>query len=241
MVEMIVAMVLSALALTGAYRLWKFQQTQSLRIQNAIEARNQLALSSNLLSKSITLAGYGMNDIPGMVKSDEEGSDTLIIYSNPDEAVSTLESDYTSDHSNTQVRVVDGSMFSTSAYVGVTDGVHGEVRKVASYSSGRVRMTESLSYNYSMSNTRVYPIVREKYYSDQASKYLIRMVNDQSQTIGEQVRNFQVSFRDKNGVSTESLPNTRNVFYSVTGDYAPIQGTINSIIYTNTAVPRNLL
>jgi prepilin-type N-terminal cleavage/methylation domain-containing protein len=241
LIETIVGMLVSALVLGGIYNLWKHNHIETLRLQARHEARNQLILASKKLSRSITLVGLGMPGIPAIERSDDVdiGTDTLKLYSNAGEQSSALSSDYSGGSTN--LLLADGGIFSGATHVGISDGTHGELRRINSRSGSVIILNSAFSHDYSTTAARAYPATREIFYTDQDQEHLMRIVGGTAQIAGKQVHNFQVSFLDKDGSSTNTVSEIRTVTFSLTGQYEPIRGTLNSLVYTNTAIPRNLM
>jgi prepilin-type N-terminal cleavage/methylation domain-containing protein len=238
-IELIIGVVLSSLVLTGIYRLWKSSTTESTKIQSKIDLRNQMALSTKRLNQSITVAGLGLNKVVGLQKSDAVGSDTLFVYTNDQEAKTTLETPY--NHGQTYVRVVDDGIFEGARFVALTCGSVGEIRTIRETASGKIYLHSAFANDFDVACTQVMPASREMFYSDQSQKKLVRIVNLSSPAIvGNSIHNFQVSFRDRNGTQTDNLGEVKFVNYSLTGIYSVSHGDLSSIVHSSTSIPRNI-
>lgn len=239
MVEVLVASVVGALVLAGTFRLWKSNHDEGFRIQKKTELRDMMALSSKRIQRSITLAGLGIDRAPTLAKSDAVGSDTLFLFTNEAEQKSAVFSDLV--HGQSHVQVENPSVFHGSRYLVVSDGSRGEVRAIENIEGSTVVLREPLTGTYSRSATTVFPARREAYFTDQEGSRLIRVLDGTSKVIAENIRNFQVSFRDGRGVSTEDAAATRTVHFSFTGEYPARPGALNSVVFTSIAIPRNVL
>lgn len=238
--EIIVGMTIGTFVLAGLYRLWSNNSEESLKIQRKIEIRNQVALSTKRLNQSITLAGIGLEKVVGLTKADAVGSDTLVIYTNPNEHRTTLVMAHHPQYS--MIRVADGDIFANASYVVLTDGTNGEARRIRAREGSTLYLSENFSYQYTVAATTVMPATSHKFYSDQEREMLVCVVNEGDPSIvGRKIKNFQISFRDRNGAVTQALREIRFVNYSLTGVFPSREGAINSVVYSSTSIPRNIL
>jgi Tfp pilus assembly protein PilE len=239
LIEVLVGAVVAAIALAGAFRLWKTNTEESHRLHKKAELRDRMAIASKQLQKSVTLAGLGLQRAPTMAKSDAVGSDTLIIYTNPQETRSGVLSDLV--QGQYAIHVANGSIFQGASYMVISDGTRGEVRRIDRAQGYVVVLSSPLGSAYPRATVTVQPAIREKYYTDQAESRLIRVVNGTTKVLGEDIRNFQVSFKDRTGASTEVATSARSVHFSFTGIFPAREGALSSVIFTSTAIPRNVL
>lgn len=239
LVEALVGLVVGAIMLAGSFRLWKTHSEESFRLQKKAELRDRMTLSSKRIQRSITLAGLGLSRIPTLVKEDAVGSDTLFIYTNGSEARTGVLSDLTAGQF--AVHVEDASAFAGARFLAVSDDTHGEVKPIESMNGNVIVLGAPLESIYLRAATSAYPARREKYFSDQAGNRLIRSVDGSPKVLAEDIHNFQVSFRDRYGVSTEESLRVRTVHFSFTGHFPAREGALNSIVFTSTAIPRNTL
>jgi Tfp pilus assembly protein PilW len=238
-VELLVGAVIGAITLAGAFRLWKSNQEESFRLQKKTELRDKMALSSKHLQRAITLAGYGLRKSPGMAKMDEVGSDTLVVYTNGEEIRSGFLSNlYVGQYA---IYVENGAAFANVRYMAISDTAKGEVKPIDRVQGNVVVLARPLEAAYNRLDSWALPARREKFYTDQDSLRLIRVVDGTPRVIAEDVRNFQISFKDDSGNSTEVLNQVRAVQFSFTGVFPAREGAINSEVFTSTAIPRNLL
>lgn len=238
-IEIMIGTVIGGIVLAGAFGVWKSSQEEGHRLQKKNQLRDQMALASKQIQRSITLAGTGMGLAPNLVRADAVGSDTLMIFTNQGEARSSLVSNpavgqYT-------VFVADGSIFQNARFLALADTARGEVKPIDRVQGTVVILGKPLERSYDRMVTMAIPAKREKYYSDQESKTLIRMVDGQAKVMGEDILNFQVSFRDRRGASTNDPRQARTVWFSYTGTFPAREGALNSLLFTSTAIPRNVL
>lgn len=238
--EIVVGMTIGAFVLAGLYRLWSNNSEESLKLQRKIEIRNQVALSTKRLNQSITLAGIGLEKVVGLTKADAVGSDTLVVYTNASEHRTTLILSHHPQYS--MVKVADGSIFANASYVVLTDGTNGEARRIRSREGSTLFLSENFNHQYAVATTTVMPATSHKFYSDQDREMLVCVVNAGDPSIvGRKIKNFQISFRDRNGGVTHALREIRFVNYSLTGVFPTREGAINSVVYSSTSIPRNIL
>ena len=239
LVEVLVGMVVSGFVLAGAYSLWTTQHQEGFRLEKKIELRNVIALSSKKLQRSITLAGIGLNGAAIMAKEDAVGTDTLIVYTNLGETKSDLTSDITSsDH---VVHVANSAIFSGAGYIAAGSSGNGEIRRILKVEGSVLLLGAPFSRTYPAATCKVYPAVRERYFTDQETSTLIREKNGTSFVVAKSIRNFQVSFWNKQGESTELQKDIRSVQFSFTGIFPAKEGALSSMVFSSTAIPRNTL
>lgn len=238
LVEAMIGLVVGALTLAGGFRLWKANHEESLRIEKKSELRGRMVLSSKRIQRSITLAGLGMAKAPTLAKSDAVGSDTLVVFTNAGEQRSGLLSDlYAGQFA---LYVGDPQIFQGARFLAVSDGERGEVKPIDRISGSVVVLSRPLESAYSRIRASALPARRERYFTDQGGNRLLRDLDGSARVLGEDMRNFQVSFRDKHGASTEDPRAVRAVHFSFTGIFPAREGMLNSVLFTSTAIPRNL-
>jgi hypothetical protein len=235
-----VGMVVSTIVLAGAYRLWKTHEEQGHQLTQKINIRNEMTLSSKRIQRSVTLAGLGLGGAANLAKEDAVGSDTLVIYTNPNEDRSVLVSDYIHVGSAV-VHVAEPSKFSGARYLAIKSATSGEIRKIVGMNSSIVMLESPFQFDYPAATSAVFPATRERFYSNQEAKALMREAKDGSIIVAKNVTNFQVSFRNKHGESTEIVNEVRTVVFSFTGVFDAREGALNSIVFSSTAIPRNTL
>jgi hypothetical protein len=239
LVEAIVGMLIASLVLAGGYTIWRTHETEGMRISRKIDLRNKLTLASKRLQRSVTLAGLGLSGAANLVKDDAVGSDTLTIFANPEEAKAALLAD--ADHSTPAIRVDAQNLFPAGGYVALVGGGHAELRRVVSVSGGTLNLDSAFANDYPAAGTLAFPAQRERYYSDQDSARLIHEVRGARQVVASNVKNFQVSFADMRGNSTDAPAQVRTVRFSFTGIFPAREGAANSMVFSSTAIPRNTL
>ena len=239
LVEAMVGMLIGAIVMAAAYSLWLTHQEEGYRLGKKIDVRNQLTLASKRLQRSITLAGLGLGGAANMLKSDAMGSDTLILYFNSQEVRGTLSAN--AQHTDPVIQVDNPAPFDAAQYVAISYAGHGEIRRVVSVSGSTIHLDTAFAVDYPMAGSLVYPAAREVFFSEQDSTRFIRVVGGERQIMAKSVKNFQVSFRDKNGAATEIAAEVRTVQFSLTGIYPAKEGALNSMVLSSTAIPRNML
>jgi prepilin-type N-terminal cleavage/methylation domain-containing protein len=240
LVELLVGMVVSALVLAGAFSLWHTHQTEDYRLGKKIDLRNGMTLSSKRIQRSVTMAGFGLQGSANLAKEDAVGSDTLILYSNPSEAKSSLTYDVT--HSGgAAIQVDNPGAFATATYIAVKTGTSAEMRMIVFRSGSSLYLNSAFTNDHPRATSTAYPATRERYYTDQALSQLMRDGQGTASVVARNVKNFQVSFKNKHGESTEIPAEVRTVQFSFTGIFPAPEGALNSIVFSSTAIPRNTL
>lgn len=239
LIEALIGLVIGAITLAGAFRLWKTNHEEGWRLKKKTELRDRMTLSSKHIQRSITLAGLGMAKAPTLVKSDAVGSDTLIIYTNAGEQRCELLSNlYAGQYA---IYVGNVGIFQGIGFLAVSDGTRGEVKPIDRITGNVVVLSRPLESAYSRATTTAIPAKGERYFTDQEGNRLLHSVNGHTRVLGEDMSNFQVSFRDKHGTSTEDPKAVRAVHFSFSGRFPAREGMLNSVLFTSTAIPRNLL
>ncbi len=239
LVELLVGMVVSGFVMAGAYSLWTTQHHEGYRLEKKTELRNEIALSSKKLQRSITLAGIGLNGAAFMVKADAVGTDSLIIYTNAAEKKSDLTYDISPDAN--EIHVANPSVFAGAGYIAVSSLGGGEVRHINKIEGSTITVDKGFSRSFPAASCKVYPALRERYFTDQENSNLLWDRNGTITVMAENIRNFQVSFWNSHGESTEIQKDIRTVQFSFTGIYPAKEGALTSIVFSSTAIPRNTL
>ena len=234
-----VGMVAGAIVLAGAYSLMKIHGRQSYQIEKKIELRGVMTLSAKRIQRAVTMAGLGLSGSATLRKNDAVGTDTLAIFMNRAEAKSLLQND--AGISAPILMVQEPSLFDNAYYVAVvTDGI-GEIRMITEQSGSVLHLDSPFSSPHPAATSVAYPASLERYYSDQDSSVLVLEEDGEPRVLARNLRNFQVSFRDRSGESTEIAAEVRTVQFSFAGVYPSMDGALNSIPLSYTAIPRNSL
>lgn len=240
LIEMMVGMVVGGIVLAAAYSLWNTQQTEGYRLGKKIELRNNMTLASKRIQRSVTLAGIGLQGGANLAKGDDIDSDTLVIYTNQGELSSPLAFD--ADHGRSLITVSNPEVFEGASYVVIiTDDSLAELREIVGRNGSNLDLDVPLDIDHFQSTSMALPAVRERFYSDQVANQLIRDVEGSLSVVARNVKNFQVSFRNRHGESTETAAEVRTVQYSFTGVFPAREGALNCIVFSSTAIPRNTL
>jgi prepilin-type N-terminal cleavage/methylation domain-containing protein len=240
LVEVLVGMVVGSIVLAGAYKLWHTHETEGYRLGKKIDLRNEMTLASKRIQRSITLAGIGLKGAANLAKEDAVGSDTLIVYKNLGEKLTVPTSDIS--HSGGPVMYVeDASIFAVANYVVVSSGSTGEIRRIVSQSGSTLNLDSPFTFDHPAATSMTYPATRERYYTDQEGKKLMWESGATPSVVAKDLKNFQVSFRNKHGDATEIAAEVRTVQFSFTGIFPAREGALNSIVFSSIAIPRNTL
>ncbi|MDQ3002086.1 MAG: prepilin-type N-terminal cleavage/methylation domain-containing protein [Fibrobacterota bacterium] len=239
LIELMVGMVAGAILLSAAYSLMHIHSRQSYQTERKIELRGQMTLTAKRIQRAITMAGIGLNGSATLLKNDAVGSDTLVIFMNEAEANSPLISDA---NTSTPILIVqEPSLFLNAIYVAVfSDGI-GEIRMITGQSGSVLHLDSPFSSPHATASSVAYPASLERYYSDQDSSHMVLEEDGEPRVVGRNLRNFQVSFKDRRGESTETASEIRTVQFSFAGIFPSEAGALNSVSFSSTAIPRNSL
>lgn len=239
LIETMVGMVIGGMLLAASYAVWRTHQVESMRLGKKIELRNKLTLASKRLERSVTLAGLGLSGAAHLAKEDAVGSDTLVIYTNPEEIKARLTAD--ASHHIAALQVDAPGRFAPGGYVAVAGGGHAELRRIIRVSGSTLDLESALANDYASAETWAMPARRDRFYSRQEESEFIHETPEGTRVVATDVKNFQVSFADKDGRSTEIPSQVRTVRYSLTGFFPAREGVLNNIVISSTAIPRNIL
>ncbi len=239
LVEALVGMVIGSMVMAAAYSLWRTHQVEGMRLSKKIELRNSLTLASKRLQRSVTIAGIGLSGAASLAKEDAVGSDTLTVFTNPEERSSALATP--ADHLVPAIQVVSPSVFRSGGYIAIVGTGHAELRRINRIQGSYIYLDSPFANDYPVAGSRTMPARRERYYSDQQGTRFLHEAPDGVSVVASQVKNFQVSFADSRGAPTTEAAKVRTVRFSLTGIYPAREGALNSIVISSTAIPRNLL
>jgi hypothetical protein len=120
-------------------------------------------------------------------------------------------------------------------------GAGAEIRAIMYRNSNMLYVSSNFGADHPRATSVAMPANRERYYSNQGTNQLVRAAGGNVSIVAKDVKNFQVSFRNKRGESTESRTEVRTVQFSFTGVFPAREGALNSMIFSSTAIPRNTL
>lgn len=239
LVEMLVGMVVTSLVLAGAYSVWKTHHKAGFQMGKKIDLRNAMTLSSKRIQRSITLAGIGLSGIANISKIDAAGSDTLDIFTNQVDSRSPL--NYDAYNGSSVISVTDYAAFEGASYVVVLTGDVGEMREIVSRNGANLFIDSPLDLDHPKSTSVALPAMRERFYSIQETNELIRELEGSLSVVAMNVKNFQVTFSNRLGEPTDVADQIRTVKFSFKGVFPAEEGALNTIHFSSTAIPRNLL
>jgi prepilin-type N-terminal cleavage/methylation domain-containing protein len=239
LIELMVGMVVGGIVLAAAYSLWHTNQTEGYRLGKKIELRNNMTLASKRIQRAVTLAGIGLKGGANLSKGDDIGSDTLIIFTNQGELSSPLK--FNAYHGSSLISVTNPGAFEGASFVVVATDSSRELREIVDRNGSNLFIDAPLDLDHPVASTIALPAMRERYYSNQEDNQLMRDVEGSATVVAKDVRNFQVSFRNKHGESTEVQAEVRTVQFSFTGVFPAREGALSSIVFSSTAIPRNTL
>lgn len=244
LIEMMVALVVGAFVVTGAFRLLTQNQRASDLISNRGEFRDRITLATTQVNRSITMAGFGISNMEVIRKGPGQHTDTLVIHSNAREHRTTLID--SAAYGVRILRVFKDSGFAPGGFIGITDSLRNEFARVESIegdsiSGFRLNLSGGLANAYSAGVPDIYPVQRERFFADLESKSLVRIVDDRRIVLGEGITQFQVDLLTGSGAPATRHQEIRVITFSVAGNYKAPAGTPSLMSFSSTVIPRNIL
>ncbi len=244
LVEAMVSVLVGALLLTGVYKLWLANHNTSERLGNKTDFRDRATLATTRLNRSITMAGYGMTKLDVLSRVRTEAGDTLIVYSNPTERRTTLRE--TANIQATSILVFTDTGFVAGGLIGITDSLQQEYATITSVTGDsangfRLNLSGGLQHKFLFGVPDIYPVQKEKFFIKQATKELIRKIDGSSVVLADGINDFRAELKDAAGNDATSYRAIRVVTFSMTGTYKARQGSFNTMRFSSTVIPRNIL
>jgi prepilin-type N-terminal cleavage/methylation domain-containing protein len=244
LIEMLITLVIGSILVSAVFRLWQQNRRASELISSKGDFRDRATLATTQLNRSITMAGFGMTRMDVLRKGSGTHTDTLVVYSNDSERRTTLMD--TARSGQTVLRVFKDSGFAASTFLGITDSLNHEYRRVARIAGNAVdgfeiHLTSALSHTYLPGVPDIYPVQRERFFADVAEKSLVRYVDDRRIILAGGVTEFRVQLLTRSGAPASLHRDIRVVTFSLTGQYKAPQGMPSSMSFSSTVIPRNIL
>lgn len=245
LVEMLVAMVVGSLLMTGLFRIWNQNKTASDMIASKGDFRDRVTLATTQVNRSITMAGFGISKMEVVRRAAGSLTDTLVLYSNESERRTTLV-DSAARHS-TSIKVFKDSGFVVGGLLGITDSIKHEFARIQSIQGNEtdgftVALSGPLANAYSAGVPDIYPVTKERIFADAQGKSLVRYVGDRRQTLGEGITQFKVQLLDHRGSAAAAHKDIRVITFSLVGSYKATAGATPAVLsFNSTVIPRNIL
>jgi prepilin-type N-terminal cleavage/methylation domain-containing protein len=244
LVEMLVALVIGSMVITAVFRIWRANQSESTRIGIKSDFRDRATLATTSLNRAITMAGFGMSKMNVIQKGSGSSTDTLTLFSNPQERRTTLRD--TARLGSNEILIFTDSGFVVGGMLGITDSLQQEYAKIIDIhgdtaSGFRITLAGQLEHTYKPGVPDVYPVEKERFFIQGSSQTLFRIVGDRNIALAKGITEFRVDLRDASGNPTNISKNMRVVSFQFTGTYKAPQGTPNQMRFSSTVIPRNIL
>jgi prepilin-type N-terminal cleavage/methylation domain-containing protein len=244
LMETMISVVIGAILMGSLYQLWTANQRSSMRLGNKTDFRDRATLATTQLNRSITMAGYGMSKLDVIFRSHSETTDTLVVYSNPADRRTTLKD--TARLGSTSIIIVTDTGFVAGGRLGITDSLQQEYALISAISGDTahgftVTLSGPLQHRYNPGVPDIYPVQREKFYIDRNASALIRKVDAATNTLAGGMSDFRVDLLDGSGNQATSYRLIRVVSFSMTGTYKVPAGNFNTMRFSSTVIPRNIL
>jgi prepilin-type N-terminal cleavage/methylation domain-containing protein len=244
LVELLVSVIIGGMLLTSLFKLWNTNQSETNRIQNKVDYRDRFTIATTAVNKSITQAGFGMSRMDVIIKGSGMSTDTLTLYSNDSERRTTICD--TARVGTSAILVFLDSGIVEGGILGITDSLHHEYVRVSAISGDTasgflVEFTPPLQYLYNPGVPDIYPVQKERYYIDGETHALVHLIDDRRIQLASGVTDFRVDLRDAAGAPAVSCQKIRMVTFSMLGTYKAPAGTPNTMRFSSTVIPRNLL
>lgn len=245
LVEMLVAMVVGSVLMTGLFRIWNQNRTTTEMIANKGDLRDRVTLATTQVNRSITMAGFGIENMEVVRRAAGSLTDTLVVYSNESERRTTLVD--SAARNATSIRVFKDSGLAVGGLLGITDSLQHEYARIQSISGNEddgfvVALSGPLANAYSAGVPDIYPVTKERFFADAQGKALVRYVGDRRQTLGDGITQFKVQLLDSRGNPAATHKDIRVITFSLVGSYKASTGTSPGVLsFSSTVIPRNIL
>jgi prepilin-type N-terminal cleavage/methylation domain-containing protein len=244
LVEVLVSLLMGSLLLTAVYRLWLANHNTSARLGNKSEFRDRATLATTRLNRAITMAGFGLTKLDVLSRVRTEASDTLIVYSNPSERRTTLRE--TALIGATSILVFTDTGFVAGGLIGITDSLQQEYATITGITGDSVNgfwlsLTPALQHKYLDGVPDIYPVQKEKFFVNLGTKSLVRKVDGSTSVLAQGITDFRADLKDASGNDATSYRSIRVVTFSMTGTYKAPEGSFNTMRFSSTVIPRNIL
>lgn len=243
-IELLVSVVIGGMLMTSLFKLWKTNQSETNRIQTKVDYRDRFTIATTAVTRSITMAGFGMSKMDVIIKRTGSFTDTLILYSNESERRTTLRD--TARAGSGVFRVFKDSGFVEGGIIGITDSLRHEYVRISSI-SGDTNSGFLLSFSPALQNTYasgvpdIYPVQKDVFYIDGTQQTLIRKSGENRIVLSTGMTDFRIDLRDGSGNPAISCQSIRMVTFSLLGTYKAPTGTPNLMRFSSTVIPRNIL
>lgn len=244
LVEVTVSLIIGALLLTALYRMWTANHDAAERIGNKADFRNRATLATTQLNRSITMAGYGMTKMDVLFRARAQSTDTLIVYSNPLELQTTLRD--TAFEGSDRLVVFKDTGFAVGSRIAITDSLRQEFAIVSAISGDSAQgytltLSEPIANTFVPGVPDIYPVAREQFFLNPSTHALIRKVDDRNTVLADGITDFRVDLKDASGNDAASYRTIRVVAFALTGTYKAPEGSFNTMRFSSTVIPRNIL
>lgn len=244
LVEVTIALLIGAVLMGSLYRLWTENGRATMRIGNKSDFRERATLATTQLNRSITMAGYGMSKLDVLYRSRTQATDTLVVYSNPTERRTTLRD--TARIGATSILIFTDTGFTVGGRLAITDSIQQEYATIAgitgdSANGFTIALAGPLLHRYEPGVPDIYPVKKEKFFIDQDAKALVRRVDGENTVLAVGMTDFRADLKDGSGVEATSYKSIRVVIFSMTGTYKAPAGSFNTMRFSSTVIPRNIL
>lgn len=244
LVEMLVALVASAILVSALFKLWTHNKRTSDYLATKGDFRDRSALATAQLNRSVTMAGFGISRMEVLRRGHGQDTDTLTVFANSTERRTTLIDSAMAG--STTIKVFKDSGFSVGCFVGITDSLKHEYARVGAISGDSVNgfeltLTDGLANTYAAGVPDIYPVQRERFYVDARDSSLVRYVDDRRLVVARGIYEFRVQFLDHGGAPVNRHRDIRVVSFSLTGTYKAPAGAPGTMSFTSTVIPRNIL
>ena len=244
LMEVAVSIVIGAMLVAAVFQLLSANRKTSLRLGNKSEFRDRATLATTRLNRSITMAGFGMTKLDVIFRVRTEATDTLVVYSNPTERRTTLRD--TARLGASTILVFSDTGFAAGGRIGITDSLQQEFAILSGVTGDpangfTLALTAPLQHRYNPGVPDIYPVTREKFFVNRADSSLVRKVDGASTVLAEGMNDFRVDLKDGSGNDATSYRTIRVITFALTGTYKASARTYNTMRFSSTVIPRNIL
>ena len=244
LVEMLVAVVTGAFLVATAFRMLTANQKTADLIAEKGDLRDQATLATTQVNRTLTMAGFGITRMDVIFRSAGTLTDTVIVWSNPSERRTTLID--SAPAGTTVLRVFKDSGFTAGCFLGITDSLKHEYKRVSSVSGDsangyRLYLSAGLGQSFAAGVPDIYPVQKERIFAEPQQKTLVRYVDDRRQTLGGGITAFRAQLLNVNGTQAAAHRDIRVITFSLTGTFKAPAGATGNMSFSSTVIPRNIL
>ncbi len=243
LVELMLALTISILVVSGAVRFFAgFSRRNAQQQRNAV-FQQQIANAGRLIEGDIRMSGYGL---PGNgIQIDETSGtiDTVHLFSNENDHTYALKKESLSGEQT--IKVMDITGLAEGNWICISSGSNVTFREIELVAAnGKIGFDTPLSFDCTVDTTKVFGADRISYYLEtkNGSKSLIRRKNTSFHTVSSSMNHLAIEARNESdSLLTSNYQEARNLSFVVGGGSGTGGASANVRTDTVSAFIRNYL